>query len=87
MKIFSTPEGEVELRKGRFGPYLKWGKENVKIPRGTEPESLTADDVLELISKHQPSAGAKGRGKSAPKSAGKTAGKAKGRAASTRAKK
>ena len=87
MKIFSTPEGEVELRKGRFGPYLKWDKENVKIPRGTEPESLTADDVLELIAKHQPSTGAKGRGKSGAKSSGKTAGKAKGRAASTRTKK
>jgi DNA topoisomerase-1 len=87
MKIFSTPEGEVELRKGRFGPYLKWGKENVKIPRGTEPEALTADDVLELISKHQPSTGAKGRGKPAAKSAGKTASKGKGRKASSRTKK
>ena len=83
LKTFSTPQGEVDLLKGRFGPYLKWGKENVKIPRGTEPESLTADDVLDLISKHQPSTGAKGRGKSAAKSAGKT----KGRAASTRSKK
>ncbi|MBM3434362.1 MAG: type I DNA topoisomerase [Bacteroidetes bacterium] len=69
LKTFSTPDGEVELRKGRFGPYLKWGKENVKIPRGTEPESLTADDVHELISKHQPSTGgAKGRGRGAAKS-------------------
>lgn len=87
LKTFSTPQGEVDLLKGRFGPYLKWGKENVKIPRGTEPESLTADDVLELIAKHQPSTGAKGRGKSVAKSAGKTASKAKGRAASTRTKK
>lgn len=87
LKTFSTPQGEVDLLKGRFGPYLKWGKENVKIPRGTEPESLTADDVLDLISKHQPSTGAKGRGKSTAKSAGKTAGKTKGRAASTRSKK
>jgi DNA topoisomerase I len=87
LKTFSTPQGEVDLLKGRFGPYLKWGKENVKIPRGTEPESLTADDVLELIAKHQPSSGAKGRGKSGAKSSGKTAGKAKGRAASTRTKK
>ena len=68
MKTFSTPDGEVELRKGRFGPYLKWGKENVKIPRGTEPESLTADDVHELIAKHQPSSGgAKGRGRGGAK--------------------
>lgn len=68
MKTFSTPDGEVELRKGRFGPYLKWGKENVKIPRGTEPESLTADDVHELIAKHQPSTGgAKGRGRGGAK--------------------
>ncbi|MEY3711288.1 MAG: hypothetical protein RL104_71 [Bacteroidota bacterium] len=68
MKTFSTPDGEVELRKGRFGPYLKWGKENVKIPRGIEPESLTADDVHELIAKHQPSTGgAKGRGRGGAK--------------------
>lgn len=68
MKTFSTPDGEVELRKGRYGPYLKWGKENVKIPRGTEPESLTADDVHELIAKHQPSTGgAKGRGRGGAK--------------------
>ncbi|MEY4478609.1 MAG: type topoisomerase [Bacteroidota bacterium] len=72
MKTFSTPDGEVELRKGRFGPYLKWGKENVKIPRGTEPESLTADDVHELIAKHQPSTGGtkgRGRGGAKPKAA------------------
>ncbi|MFM8565722.1 MAG: type I DNA topoisomerase [Bacteroidota bacterium] len=69
LKTFSTPDGQVELRKGRFGPYLKWGKGNVKIPRGTEPESLTTDDVHELISKHQPSTGgAMGRGRGAAKS-------------------
>ena len=68
MKTSSTPDGGVELRKGRFGPCRKWGKENVKIPRGTEPESLTADDVHELIAKHQPSTGgAKGRGRGGAK--------------------
>jgi DNA topoisomerase-1 len=74
MKTYSTPQGEVELRKGRFGPYLKWGKENVKIPRGTEPEGLSVDDVIELCAKHASAAPAtKGRGRSSakPKSAAK----------------
>jgi DNA topoisomerase-1 len=67
LKTFSTPEGEVELRKGRFGPYLKWGKENVKIPRGTEPDSLSVDDVIELCAKHASAPAAKGRGRSTAK--------------------
>jgi DNA topoisomerase-1 len=82
IKTYSTPEGEVELRKGRFGPYLKWGKENVKIPRGTEAESLNADDVLDLIVKHKPSTGAsKGRGKTSARTG------AKGRSTKGRTKK
>ncbi|MEY2649398.1 MAG: type topoisomerase [Bacteroidota bacterium] len=80
LKTFSTPSGEVELRKGRFGPYLKWGKENVKIPRGTEPDSLSVDDVFELCAMHASAApAAKGRGRSTGSAKAKSATKSTAR--------
>ncbi|MCZ8214874.1 MAG: DNA topoisomerase I, partial [Cyclobacteriaceae bacterium] len=40
--IKSFPEDEeMQVLNGRFGPYIKAGKKNVKIPKGTEPQSLT----------------------------------------------
>jgi DNA topoisomerase-1 len=87
LKSFSTPSGEVELRKGRFGPYLKWGKENVKIPRGTEPESLSVDDVIELCAKHASAApAAKGRGRSAGSAKAKSATKSTARKSTRKTK-
>jgi hypothetical protein len=44
----------VELRKGRYGPYLKWDKENVKIPRGIDPEKLTTEEVAVIIERELP---------------------------------
>lgn len=80
MHTYSTPQGAVELRKGRYGPYLKWDKENVKIPRGTGPEKLTTEEVIELIAKHVPSAGkGKGRGRTGAKT--KAAAKPKAKSA------
>jgi DNA topoisomerase-1 len=34
---------------GRFGPYLKWGKLFVNIPRRFDPESLTTEESHQLI--------------------------------------
>ena len=34
-----------------YGPYIKVGKKNVKIPKGTQPESLTLEQCLELAEK------------------------------------
>lgn len=45
----------VEVLRGRFGPYVAYKKEgarkavNYKIPKGTDPESLTSDDVRALM--------------------------------------
>ena len=80
MHTYSTPQGAVELRKGRYGPYLKWDKENVKIPRGIEPEKLTTEEVIELIAKHVPSAG-KGKGRGRPGAKTKSAAKPKAKSA------
>jgi DNA topoisomerase-1 len=39
---------EFQILNGRWGPYLKAGKENVKIPKDREPSSLTYDECVQL---------------------------------------
>ena len=39
----------VVATTGRFGPYLKYGDRNVKLPRGTDPLKITLDDCIRLI--------------------------------------
>ena len=49
---------DVLVLNGKFGPYLKIGKDNYKLPKGTEPNSLTLDECL-TIAENQPSSKAK----------------------------
>lgn len=39
----------IKVLKGRFGPYITNGAKNVKIPKGTEPSSITHDQAKQLI--------------------------------------
>ncbi|MDT8394348.1 MAG: type I DNA topoisomerase [Bacteroidales bacterium] len=39
---------DVKVLRGRYGPYISIGKKNFKIPKGTEPESLSLDDCIEI---------------------------------------
>lgn len=48
---FKDGDDVIQVKNGRFGPYISKGKNNYKIPKGTEPESLTLEDCLEIISK------------------------------------
>ncbi len=48
LKTFTEDAG-VQVLNGRYGPYIKQGKNNVAIPKGTSWESLTWDDVKKLI--------------------------------------
>ncbi|MEO1780315.1 MAG: DNA topoisomerase, partial [Pseudomonadota bacterium] len=40
--------GPVQVMKGKYGPYVKWGKINATIPKGTEPENVTMDMAVKL---------------------------------------
>ena len=40
---------EFQILNGRWGPYLKAGKENIRIPKDHEPASLTYEDCLKLV--------------------------------------
>ncbi len=47
--ILTFPENpEVKVLNGRWGPFIAVGKQNVKIPKGVEPTSLTLEQCLEL---------------------------------------
>lgn len=45
------PESEqpIKVMNGRYGPYLKYGKKNVGLPKGTEAESVTLEDAVKII--------------------------------------
>jgi DNA topoisomerase-1 len=50
--IKEFPENsEVSVLNGRWGPYIKVGSKNVKIPKDIEPEDLTLEKCLELAEK------------------------------------
>ena len=39
---------DIQVLNGRFGPYIKAGKKNVKIPKGKEPSELTLEECVTL---------------------------------------
>ena len=57
IKLFPEDEN-VQLLNGRWGPYLKIGKDNFKLPKDIEVEKLTLEECIH-ISENQPV----GRGK------------------------
>ncbi|MEK6480819.1 type I DNA topoisomerase [Catalinimonas sp. 4WD22] len=63
IKVFDENE-DVQVLKGRYGPYIKVGKKNVKIPKDKEPSELTLEECLELAEKAPEK---KGRGRSKKK--------------------
>lgn len=68
---------EAKVLNGRYGPYIAFGKKNVKIPKGTEPASLTYEQVLQLAAetpdKPAGRGGARKAAASSPKAAAKKA--------------
>lgn len=49
IKVFEKEKIQVLI--GQYGPYIKQGRKNYKIPKGTEAESLTLEECLEIIEK------------------------------------
>jgi len=41
--------GIVEVRRGRFGPYILHGTRVANVPRGTEMEAVTLDEAVALL--------------------------------------
>ena len=44
-----TTKENITLNKGRYGMYLKCGKNNYAIPKGYAPSSLTAEEAIQIV--------------------------------------
>ncbi len=50
-KVLKTFDEEPDLKvmNGRYGPYIVYKKQNVKIPKGKDAESLTLEECREIV--------------------------------------
>lgn len=48
-EILDFPEAGIQVLNGRFGPYIKQGKNNYKIPKDTDPQTLTLEACQQII--------------------------------------
>lgn len=63
IKVFEE-NPDVKVLNGRWGPYISMGKRNnVKIPKGTDPATLTYEDCLKLAEESKSSGKRKKRTK------------------------
>ncbi|PWN55279.1 DNA topoisomerase I [Abyssibacter profundi] len=73
----------IKVLNGRYGPYITDGKKNAKIPKDTDPKSLTLEQCQELIAaapERKKRGGRKTTTKAASKSTTKSTSKAKKKA-------
>ena len=59
--------GEMKLMAGRYGPYVTDGTTNATLPRDKQPETLTAEEAVVLITERAAKGPAKGKKKASPK--------------------
>ncbi len=65
--------GNVQVMSGRYGAYVKHGKVNATLPKGTDPQALTMDEAVALIAARAGKEPAPKRKAPAKKSAAKKA--------------
>ncbi len=53
--------GDISVLSGRYGPYIKYGGSNFKIPKGTDPASLTEAACRAIIAAGEPTGPSKRR--------------------------
>jgi DNA topoisomerase-1 len=75
-------DATIRILNGRWGPYIEAGKQNIKLPKGTEPALLSFDEVKAIVAAEAP----KTEEKASTKSATKPATKAKTTAKSANSK-
>jgi len=56
-----SEDANVKVLNGRWGPYIAWGKTNVKIPKGTDASSLTYEECKAMYEKQESEGGVKAK--------------------------
>lgn len=46
--------GDIQVLRGKYGPYIKYAGSNYKIPAGTDAETLTEEQCRTIISEGAP---------------------------------
>lgn len=64
--IKSFDKEKIQILIGQYGPYIKQGRKNFKIPKGVEANDLTLEQCLEIIEKDSKSTTKKTTAKKAP---------------------
>ena len=85
--ILDFPEDKIQVLDGRYGPYIKQGRKNFKIPKGKVAEELTLDEVKEIIAKDPKSKGSTAKKTATKKPAAKKTTARKSTAKKTTSKK
>ena len=52
--IYEFKESDIQVIDGAYGPYLKHAGNNYKLPKGTDPATLTEDKCKEIIASSEP---------------------------------
>jgi DNA topoisomerase-1 len=52
--IHEFKESDIQVINGAYGPYIKYGKSNYRIPKGVEATTLTEDKCKEIINSSEP---------------------------------
>ena len=52
--IAEYKDSDIQVIDGNYGPYIKHAGSNYKIPKGTDPATLTEDKCKEIISSSAP---------------------------------
>ncbi len=52
-ELGTDPEsgGAIQVKTGRYGPYVTDGKTNVSVPKSEDPATLTSERAIELLAK------------------------------------
>lgn len=62
IRIFEE-DPDVQVLNGRYGPYIAIGKSNYRIPKSTDPASLTLEQCREIAAKSDAAPKTPGKGK------------------------
>ncbi|WP_101688996.1 type I DNA topoisomerase [Dysgonomonas massiliensis] len=86
IKTFEQDEN-IQILNGRFGPYISYNKTNYKIPKTTDPKTLSYEDCMKIIEETDKKGTKKGAKKTKAASKPKTTTKSKAAAKTSTKKK
>jgi DNA topoisomerase-1 len=52
--IVEYKDSDIQVIDGAYGPYIKHAGKNYKLPKGSDPASLTEDKCKEIIANSEP---------------------------------